>query len=237
MIQPGVNQYMQAVNPKPQMFFDTGIGTMGDGIRALHPTIPPQYPGSFPRVNLFPKFQIGGYNNAEQSFHEPRFEEYWKDNYYSNNPVGTTSWDNTPGGIVGNAANGQPNGPGYGPNPWSPYNLNDLGVRGGPSQSQPYALQPINLEGGVQHTWNFMNNINQGEGVNVVPPPSYVVVDDDGRISTEERREAYTQRDPVTGKQTAATPGSSVPRGQAGRSATPMHNPPRQALYEQFVAA
>lgn len=184
MSNSGLAIYTNVIQPKPYVkATDTKTGNAGNGDRPNNPTIPPQYPGSFPRVNLNPQFRIGEYNNAEESYHYPRFTEYWKQQKNSNNPIGEYVTNGTGGynyalgpgnpglATVGNAENGSntpyPLGAGKRPPPFAPYNPAVLGVQGGSSQSYPYNPNQTNLEGGVQRVWNYAFNVNEGEPVEI----------------------------------------------------------------------
>lgn len=171
-IQPGITV---PVAPGPsQRIFPTNVrqGNAGNGGNPNPPTIVPQFPGTFPRVNLNPEFVIGGYNNAEESYHYPRFEEYWNDYYYSNNPVGAAEGPSAGyGGPMGNAGNGSNKtyafGSGYAPMEWTPYKLEQLGNQGGYSQSYPYNKNQTNLEGGNNRVWDYVWNVNVGDQTEV----------------------------------------------------------------------
>lgn len=182
----GLSIYTNTFVPKPYvMATDVKAGNAGNGDRVNNPTIPPQYPGTFPRVNLNPQFQIGAYNNAEESYHYPRFNEYWKQQRNTNNPIGDYVTNGTEGynyalgpgnprlATVGNAETGSntdfPIGAGKRPMPFAPYNPAVLGVQGGYSQSYPYNKNQTNLEGGVKRVWSLPFNVNEGEPVDIVP--------------------------------------------------------------------
>jgi len=176
--------YTNVFQPKPYVVAtDTTTGNAGNGDRVNNPTIPPQYPGTFPRVNLNPRFRIGEYNNAEESYHFPRFTEYWRQQQNTNNPIGDYAVNGTRGynyalgqmnprlTTVGNAANGgntsYPLGAGHKPPPFAPYNPAVLGVQGGISQSYPYNPNQTNLEGGNTRVWPIPFNVNEGEPIDV----------------------------------------------------------------------
>jgi hypothetical protein len=133
-------------------FFQNQMGNAGNGGRPNPPTIPPNPSGIRPRVNFSKEFIIGGYNNNLESYVSPtNFNQYWNDNFYSNNPIGIGKKISSPGGLVGVAGNGDnQNGAGYTPNRWSPYNVSSLGVSGGTSQSFPYNDNDIYIDGGVR---------------------------------------------------------------------------------------
>ena len=172
----------------------TRVGNAGSGGRPNPPTIVPQQPGSFPRVNLNPVFQIGAYNNAEESYHYPRFTEYWKQQHNTNNPVRAAAMGKgVQGGIPGNSGDGGNEtklGTGYGVRPWAPYDLGQLGVDSGISQSFPYNKNSTNLEGEVFRTWQFSDNMNFGE-------PNVILA---GKPSVASNNDFNMQDGLVTGK-------------------------------------
>jgi len=146
--------------PQQPIYFETGIGNSNNGGVTRGGNNVPQYPGSFPRVNLNPQFQIGAYNNAEESYNYPRFTKSWQQNYNTNNPIGLLDISRT----TGNAGNGSNRGgltPFNPPPLWGSYNLATLGVQGGPNQSEAYNPVQTNLEGGVQRTLQ-LPNVNLG---------------------------------------------------------------------------
>jgi hypothetical protein len=168
-IQPGITV---PVRGEPPLFLNKSMGNAGNGGTPNPPTIVPQQPGSFPRVNLNPVFQLGAYNNAEESYNFPRFNEYWKQQYNTNNPIGAAEGSNNGyGGPMGNAANGGNDiymfGSGYTPRPFAPYDLSQLGARSGVSQSYPYNKNATNLEGGNERVWKWPFNLNIGESIEV----------------------------------------------------------------------
>lgn len=149
---------------EPLINFDDGIGNSGNGGRPNNPTIPPQHPGTFPRVNLNPKFKIGEYNNAEESYHLPRLNEYWKNRRNTNNPIGNYDISNVGLGVPGNAGNGYNKATAARrPMPWTPYDPQSLGVRGGLSQTYPYNENAMTVEGSLKLREPFGFNINRGE--------------------------------------------------------------------------
>ena len=161
--------------PEPTLSLQPRIGNAGNGGRPNTPTIPPQYPGSFPRVNLNPKFRIGAYNNAEESFHFPRFNPYWKNQFNTNNPINPKGWSNSQGPKIGSAGGGHNGtlaykvGAGYTTSGWGNYNLGQLGVFSGISQSFPYKKNSTTVEGSVQRVWQNGGNLNVGEQTQVLP--------------------------------------------------------------------
>lgn len=176
-IQPGITV---PVAPGPNArVFPTNIrqGNAGNGGQPNPPTIVPQMPGTFPNRSAYmdnrPPFVLGAYNNAEESFVSPtRYEKYWNNNYYSNNPVGAAQGSIAGyGGPQGNAGNGGNDiyafGAGFTPRQWSPYELDQLGVHGGYSQSYAYNKNQTNLEGGVTRVWDYGWNVNMGEQTEV----------------------------------------------------------------------
>jgi len=176
-IQPGITVPVRGEQP---IFFTKSMGNAGNGGTPNPPTIVPQQPGSFPRVNLHPVFQIGAYNNAEESYNFPRFTEYWKQQYNTNNPVGAAEGTNNGyGGPMGNAANGGNDrymfGAGYTPRSFTPYDLSQLGARSGISQSYPYNKNAMSIDGCNERVWQFPTNLNIGQASEVVagePLPS-----------------------------------------------------------------
>ena len=157
-------------------------GNSGNGGRPNVPTLIPQQPGSFPRVNLNPQFRIGQYNNAQESFNYPRFNEYWKNQYNTNNPIGPTNkkgWSKSQGlkvgGFGGHGSLRYQIGPGYTTQSWDTSRLAQLGVDSGMSTSYPYNANSMNLPGGVRHVWPDGNNINMGEESEVLPGYKLVV--------------------------------------------------------------
>ena len=156
-----------------QLKFQKRMGNAGNGGRPNPPTIVPQQPGSFPRVNLHPQFRIGAYNNAEESFRSTtQMNEYWKQYKNTNNPIGAADAGISDfGGPLGNAGNGDNQyayGAGYKSRPWTPYKLQSLGVDSGISQSFPYNTNATNLEGGVNRVWQYGSNLNEGEDLEVL---------------------------------------------------------------------
>jgi hypothetical protein len=145
-------------------------GNAGNGGRPNPPTIIPQKPGSFPRVKLNPQFRIGEYNNAEQSFHFPQFNQYWKQQRNTNNPINPEGWSNTGGLKIGGQGGNNKSGAGYTTKNWDRFKLSQLGVRGGTSQSFPYNSNAMTLTGGVHEVWPDSQNVNIGEEGQVVPP-------------------------------------------------------------------
>jgi hypothetical protein len=162
-------------------------GNAGNGGRPNTPTIPPQRPGTFPRVNLNPQFQIGAYNNAMESFHHPRFNEYWKHQFNTNNTINPKGWSYTGGLKLGGSGGGNSGsspykaGAGYTTKPWDKYDLKQLGVYSGISQSYPYNRNSTSLEGGVQRVWTNGQNVNTGEESQVLP--GLIIIDPDGDYS------------------------------------------------------
>ena len=169
-VKPG--GFQLPIKPERQPTLQTRNGNSGNGGRPNPPTIVPQQPGSFPRVNLNPVFQIGDYNNAEESCHFPRFNEYWKQQYNTNNPIKATPGPKSKfGGLHGNAGEGNNGvgwGAGFGLRPWTPYDLKTLGVDSGISQSFPYNPNSTTLEGQLNRVWQFNQNINDGEPVTIL---------------------------------------------------------------------
>jgi hypothetical protein len=150
------------------LFFQKHMGNAGNGGTPNPPTIVPQQPGSFPRVNLNPVFRIGAYNNAEESFNFPRHNEYWRQQYNTNNPIGAAEGTNNGyGGPMGNAGNGGNEtymfGAGYTPRNFAPYDLSQLGAVSGMSQTYAYNKNATHVEGGVERVWNFPTNLNMGQ--------------------------------------------------------------------------
>ena len=150
-------------------------GNAGNGGRPNIPTLIPQQPGSFPRVNLTPQFQIGAYNNAQESFHFPRFNQYWKNQFNTNNPINPKGWSYTHGLKVGGSGGGNNGsspyraGAGYTTKGWDNYDMSQLGVDSGISQSFPYNRNSTSLEGGVRRVWPDGSNLNTGEESQVLP--------------------------------------------------------------------
>lgn len=143
---------------------DISIGNAGNGGQPNPPTIVPQMPGTFPRVNLNPKFKIGEYNNAEESYNFPRFTKYWEMQRNTNNPIGNYGASAMGLGVPGSAANGYNKATqGRTPMPWAPYNPRVLGVQGGFSQSYAYNENQTTLEGSLLLRQPLGFNVNMGE--------------------------------------------------------------------------
>lgn len=163
------------VRREPQIKIQSRNGNAGNGGRPNTPTILPQYPGSFPRVNLNPKFRIGAYNNAEESFHFPRFNHYWKNQFNTNNPINPKGWSYTNGPKIGGSGNGNngsltyQSGAGYKTSGWGKYSLGQLGVLSGISQSYPYNKNSTTVEGSLNRVWTNGDNLNIGDQTQVLP--------------------------------------------------------------------
>ncbi len=152
-----------------QPFFQNQMGNAGNGGKPNPPTIPDNPTGMRPRVNFSKDFIIGGYNNNLESYVSPtNFNQYWNDNFYSNNPIGIGKKWTSPGGLVGLGGNGNnQGGAGFTPNRWSPYDVSSLGVSGGTSQTYPYNDNDIYIDGGSRRVWSLQDNINEGVEQNV----------------------------------------------------------------------
>jgi hypothetical protein len=142
--------------PEPQPFFQTGIGNAATGGAPNRPFLIPQYPDSMPRVNLNPQFQLGAYNNAEESYNFPRFNNYWEQlNQSTYNPIDQTDVTTK----IGNSGNGdnQGKGVGAGKRPMS----FEVGV--------PFAYSRLeqNLEGCNKYSWKLGFNVNEGEPIDI----------------------------------------------------------------------
>jgi len=150
-------QQILALNPR--------TGNAGNGGNPGTGVIIPQYPGSFPRVNLNPVFRLGAYNNAEESYHFPRHNRYWKDYQNTNNPV-KAAYTGKPafGGTVGMAGDGSNEhsiGAGYGVKPW----IHNAQAQAGVSSFKNSA----NLAGVTDLTWQLSHNINVGDPTEILP--------------------------------------------------------------------
>ena len=146
--------------PQQPIYQSTQLGNANNGGNRFTAVQVPQFPGSFPRVNLNPQFQIGAYNNAEESYNFPRHTKYWNHDYNTNNPIGLNNISRT----LGNAGNGGNRGgltPFNPPILWGQYNLATLGVQGGPNQTFAYNPNQTNLEGGTKHVAQ-LPNVNLG---------------------------------------------------------------------------
>lgn len=156
---------------EPTAYFIDEIGNAGNGGTPNPPTIPNQKPGTF--HNQDPNFVIGRYNNQLESYHFPRFTQYWKNpNQKMQNPVdpfsiaGTDVTANKFGGPLGNAGDGGNNlyfGAGFTPSPFAPYDISQLGGRAGVSQTFPYNQRAVNLEGVLLRPAVYSTmNVNEG---------------------------------------------------------------------------
>ena len=163
------------MTPQQQFKIQNRLGNAGNGGRPNPPTIVPQHPGSFPRVNLHPQFHLGAYNNAERPNAEVnRFNRYWTQQYNTNNPIGVTKAGTSEfGGVPGNAGNGDNDhsswGAGYKQLPWIKPLAPQLGVLAGISDSFPYNPNSTSLDGQLNRVWQFGDNVNMGEPTEVVP--------------------------------------------------------------------
>tara|TARA_R110000803_G_scaffold52584_3_gene108180 strand:+ start:1223 stop:1846 length:624 start_codon:yes stop_codon:yes gene_type:complete len=138
-------------------------GNSGNGGRPSVPTLIPQQPGSFPRVNLNPQFRLGGYNNAEKSFSFPIFNEYWKNQFNTNNPINPQGFGTTTGlkmGFAGHSNNGSSN---YKLAPGAGYNVKSW------EGSHSYNRNSENLPGIINYVWTDGMNLNSGQESQVLP--------------------------------------------------------------------
>ena len=205
------------VAPGPTQFINVGdIGNAGNGGQPNPPTIVPQYPGTFPRVNLNPKFKIGEYNNAEESYHFPRFFKAWEMQRNTNNPIGNYSASSVGLGVPGNAANGYNKATqGRIPMPWAPYNPRVLGVQGGDSQSYPYNENQTTVEGQLVLRQPYGFNVNMGEEQQIgAGMPVFTIEGTLGNtpIKLEGKRDSGLRADPGGGRAIPRQRGSNMGR-------------------------
>jgi|DEB0MinimDraft_6_1074348.scaffolds.fasta_scaffold06499_2 hypothetical protein len=151
--------------PEQQPFFNTSIGNAGQGGAPNRPFLIPQYPGSMPRVNLNPQFQLGEYNNAEESYNFPRFNNYWEQpNQSTYNPIDQKDVTTK----IGNAGNGdnQAKGMGAGKRPMAFEN----------SVPNQYSRLTQNVEGCNKYVWPLGGNINLGEPIDIASGEAQEIV-------------------------------------------------------------
>jgi hypothetical protein len=140
------------IKAENQPFLQTAIGNAATGGAPNKPFMVDQYPRPDKE-----------YRNHEESFHFPRFNQYWKQpNQSTYNPVKPDQL-NTP--HMGNAGNGdnQAKGMGAGKKPM-PFEGNIT-----------YDKNSSTLEGSIRTVYKFGFNINEGEPLDIAPGEAEVV--------------------------------------------------------------